>query len=70
MLLVPHIVFLILTVLSHIGASLFFAKPRFNKVITAIIWMIYGIIFLILPSFYDIMVSRKFISEEIRIFYT
>ena len=49
MLLVPHIVFLILTVLSHIGASLFFAKPRFNKVITAIIWLIYGIVFLILP---------------------
>ena len=43
-----HIVFLTLTILSHICASLFFAKPRFNKIITAAIWLIYGIVFLLL----------------------
>ena len=47
----PQIVFLILTVLSHIGASLFFAKPRFNKLIIAIIWILYGCTFFVLtPS--------------------
>ena len=44
-----HILFLTLTVLSHIGASLFFAKPRFNKIITVAIWLIYGVVFLVLP---------------------
>ena len=44
-----QILFLILTVLSHIGASLFFAKPRFNKIITAAIWLVYGVVFLVLP---------------------
>ena len=44
-----HILFLILTMLSHIGASLFFAKPRFNKIITVAIWLVYGIVFLVLP---------------------
>ena len=44
-----QIVFLILTVLSHIGASLFFAKPRFNKLVTVAIWLIYGAVFLLLP---------------------
>ena len=44
-----HILFLTLTVLSHIGASLFFAKPRFNKISTAAIWLIYGVVFLVLP---------------------
>ena len=44
-----HILFLILTVLSHIGASLFFAKPRFNKIITVAIWLVYGVVFLVLP---------------------
>ena len=44
-----QIVFLILTVLSHIGASFFFAKPRFNKVITVIIWLAYGAAFLVMP---------------------
>ena len=43
-----QIVFLILTVLSHIGASLFFAKPRFNKRITAAIWLLYSTVFLVL----------------------
>ena len=46
---VQHILFLVLTVLSHIGTSLFFVKPRFNKIIIAAIWMIYGAVFLILP---------------------
>lgn len=46
---VPNIVFLVLTILSHIGASLFFAKPRFNKVIIAIIWIIFGFVFIALP---------------------
>ena len=40
-----HILFLTLTVLSHIGASLFFAKPRFNKIITVAIWLVYGVVF-------------------------
>ena len=46
---VQHIIFLILTVLSHIGASLCFAKPRFNKLITSAIWLLYGVAFLALP---------------------
>ena len=44
-----HILFLVLTVLSHIGASLFFAKPRFNKIITVAVWLVYGAIFLLMP---------------------
>ena len=46
-----HIVFLTLTILSHIGASLFFAKPRFNKIITAAIWLMYcGVFFVLSPE--------------------
>jgi hypothetical protein len=45
-----QLVFLVLTILSHIGASLFFAKPRFHKLITAAIWLLYGGVFLILPT--------------------
>ena len=55
-----HILFLTLTVLSHIGASLFFAKPRFNKISTAAIWLIYGVVFLVLPS--DVAYVSYFIS--------
>lgn len=44
------ILFVILTVLSHIGASLFSAQSRFNKTVTAVIWLFYSIIFLILPT--------------------
>ena len=55
-----HIVFLMLTILSHIGASLFFAKPRFNKIITVAIWLVYGAIFLLLPP--DIGYVSYFIS--------
>ena len=43
-----HIVFLTLTILSHICASLFFAKPRFNKIITVVIWLLYGSVFFVL----------------------
>ena len=38
-----HIVFLILTLLSHIAASIFFAKPRFNLLWTSLIWLAYGV---------------------------
>ena len=55
-----HILFLILTVLSHIGASLFFAKPRFNKIITVAIWLVYGVVFLLLPP--DVTYVSYFIS--------
>ena len=44
-----QIVFLILTILSHIGASLFFAKPRFNKIITVAIWLLYVTVFFVMP---------------------
>lgn len=40
---------LILSVLSHVGMSIFFAKPRYNKFVTALIWLVYGVVFLILP---------------------
>ena len=43
-----HIVFLILTILSHITASLHFAKPRFNKIITVTIWLMYSSVFFVL----------------------
>ena len=55
-----QIVFLILTILSHIGASLFFAKPRFNKLVTVAIWLIYGAVFLLLPP--DMGLVSYFIS--------
>ena len=55
-----HILFLILTVLSHIGASLFFAKPRFNKIITVAIWLIYGVVFLVMPP--DMLYMSYFVS--------
>ena len=55
-----HILFLILTVLSHIGASLFFAKPRFNKIITVAIWLVYGVAFVLLPP--DVAYVSYFIS--------
>ncbi len=55
-----QILFLILTVLSHIGASLFFAKPRFNKIITVAIWLVYGVVFLLLPP--DMAYVSYFIS--------
>ena len=55
-----HILFLTLTVLSHIGASLFFVKPRFNKSVTVLIWLVYSIVFLVLPP--DTFYVNYFIS--------
>ena len=55
-----HILFFFFSVLSHIGASLFFAKPRFNKISTAAIWLIYGVVFLVLPP--DMPPVNYFIS--------
>lgn len=55
-----HILFLTLTVLSHIGASLFFAKPRFNKIITVAIWIGYGVTFLVLPP--DMWYASYFVA--------
>ena len=46
---VGHLIFFLLTPLSHIGASLFFAKPRFGKAATAAIWLLYVALMLILP---------------------
>lgn len=40
---------LVLSVLSHIGMSLFFGKPRFNRLITVVIWLVYAVVFLLLP---------------------
>ena len=40
---------LILSLLSHIGMSIFIAKPRYNNLITALIWLVYGVVFLMLP---------------------
>ena len=44
-----QLIFFILTPLSHIGASLFFAKPRFSKWATAGIWLLYVVLMMILP---------------------
>lgn len=55
-----HFVFLILTLLSHTCASMFFAKPRFNKIITVAIWLAYGVVFLLLPP--DVAYVSYFIS--------
>ena len=46
---VGQLIFFLLTPLSHIGASLFFAKPRFGKWATAAIWLLYVALMLILP---------------------
>jgi hypothetical protein len=60
-----HISFMALTILSHIGASLFFARPRFNKSITVVIWLFYGILFLAMPP--DIMYVSYFVSFTIHL---
>ena len=44
-----QLIFFLLTPLSHIGASLFFAKPRFGKWATAAIWLLYVAFMMILP---------------------
>ena len=43
-------IFFLLTPISHIGASLFFAKPRFGRGATAGIWLLYVAFMLVLPS--------------------
>ena len=40
---------LILSLFSHVGMSIFFAKPRYNNLVTALIWLVYGVVFLVLP---------------------
>ena len=46
---IGQLIFFLLTPLCHIGASLFFAKPRFGKWATAAIWLLYVALMLILP---------------------
>ena len=46
---VGQLIFFLLTPLSHVGASLFFARPRFGKAVTAMIWLVYSALMLILP---------------------
>ena len=38
---VVEILLLVLSVISHVGMSLFLAKPRFNRVVTALIFQGY-----------------------------
>ena len=47
-----QLIFFLLTPVSHIGASLFFARPRFNKLVTTIIWLLYGMLMLVLLPLY------------------
>ena len=47
---IGQLIVFLLTPLSHIGASLFFAKPRFRKRITAAIWLLYVVFMMLLPS--------------------
>ena len=47
---IGQLIFFLLTPLSHIGASLFFAKPRFGKAVTAAIWLLYMAMMMILPQ--------------------
>ena len=44
-----NFIFLILTLLSHVVASVFFAKPRFNLLVTSLIWIGYAVVCFILP---------------------
>ena len=46
---IGQLIFFVLTPLSHIGASLFFSKPRFGKPATAATWLLYVVLMLILP---------------------
>ena len=40
------LLYMVLTVLSHIGASLFFAKPRYGKIPTALLKKIFAVLVL------------------------
>ena len=42
---VVEILLLVLSVLSHVGMSIFLARPRFNRVLTALIWFVFSIVF-------------------------
>mgnify|MGYP006932869745 CR=1 FL=1 len=55
-----QLIFFLLTPLSHIGASLFFAKPRFPKWITAAIWLLYVAMMMILPP--DTLTANFFLT--------
>ena len=55
-----RLIFFLLTPLSHIGASLFFAKPRFSKWATAAIWLLYVVLMMILPP--DTPTANFFLS--------
>ena len=57
---VGQMIFFLLTPLSHIGASLFFAKPRFSKWATAAIWLLYVVLMMILPM--DTPTANFFLS--------
>lgn len=47
---IGQLIFFLLTPLSHLGASLFFARPRFGKVLTAVIWLLYVAMMMLLPQ--------------------
>ena len=46
---IGQMVFFLLTPFSHIGASLFMARPRFGKLMTTGIWLLYGALMMFLP---------------------
>jgi len=47
---IGQLIFFLLTPVSHIGASLFLAKPRFGKAVTCGIWLLYAAVLMLLPS--------------------
>lgn len=55
-----YIIFLCLSAISHISVSFFFAKPCYRKFPMALIWPIYGVVYLILPP--DSMGISYFVS--------
>ena len=61
-----QLIFFLLTPLSHIGASLFFATPRFRKWITAAIWLLYVVFMMLLPS--DTPTANFFLTLLIHFF--
>lgn len=54
---VVEILLLVLSVLSHVGMSIFLARPRFNRVLTALIWFVFSIVFLGLPAQHPVRIS-------------
>ena len=64
---VGQLIFFLLTPISHIGASLFFAKPRFGKWATAAIWLLYVALMMILPPPYVIPVFADEPAERVQI---